>query len=31
VMTTHFVPRLVFRLDTGGEHAEHISRLLNTD
>ncbi len=29
VITTKFVPRLDFKLDTGGQYAEHISRLLN--
>lgn len=28
-ITTKFVPRLTFKLDTGGQYAEHISRLLN--
>ncbi len=27
-ITTKFVPRLVFKLDTGGRYAEHITRLL---
>jgi ribosome-binding factor A len=27
-MTTKFVPRLHFKLDTGGDYAEHISKLI---
>ncbi len=27
-ITTKFVPRLTFKSDTGGEYAEHISKLL---
>lgn len=27
-MMTKFVPRLSFKLDTGGQYAEHINRLL---
>ncbi|MFI5240478.1 MAG: ribosome-binding factor A [Candidatus Saccharimonadia bacterium] len=30
VITTKFVPRLTFRLDTGGRYAEHINRLLGS-
>ena len=30
VITTKFVPRLTFRLDTGGSYAEHINRLLGS-
>jgi ribosome-binding factor A len=28
-ITTKFVPRLELRLDTGGQYADHITRLLN--
>jgi ribosome-binding factor A len=28
-LTTKFVPRLHIKLDTGGEYAEHIGRLMN--
>jgi ribosome-binding factor A len=27
-LTTKFVPRIEFKLDTGGQYAEHIDRLL---
>jgi ribosome-binding factor A len=29
-ITTKFVPRLAFKLDTGGQYAEHINRLLGS-
>lgn len=28
-MTTKYVPKLSFKLDTGGEYADHINRLLH--
>lgn len=29
-MSTKFVPRIAFELDTGGEHADRINRLLGS-
>lgn len=27
-MTTKFIPKIMFKIDTGGQYAEHINRLL---